>query len=447
MRRSASILTFLLALATPATAQMLPDSTYVEGWTLSNGLEVRLRHVPGAVGVAVAASFRAGRAMDAVGSEGQAELMANLFYTAPTAEHPARTLEDMPRLRPLGWGIQINPRLVVLTEIGTHEQLPGILHELGSRMRGLTIDDARVKATAAALRRQLGERYLQRPELTLHYRLRELGEGVTDAQMLARASGASFDKLTSRDLKSQINRLYAPANAALVLVGDLADFELQRMIESEFGPLPAGIALAEPTDRPMVAASRVTTHPSVTRSTGGLAVFAPALEDSLHPSFFLGMLMMGAWCNDHWGKPDAPLTSRFHYSLYDEPDLVRFYPPLAPGTTSAQSLADEFNVRAEIFSGTSTPMSSLDQFRASLGWILGGPLSPSIRRRAAVEGGPLGTIATTTAMRTLWRGDAFWGQYARRFFTTGIVPSTFHSMICAPENQVVLVLNPTGSGR
>lgn len=447
MRQSALVLLLLLAAVSPSSAQMLPDSTSIGGWRLANGLEVRLRHVPGAVGVAVAAAFRAGRATDPQGREGQADLLAQLFFTSATAEHPARALDDMPALWPLGWGLQINPRLVVLTEIGTREQLPGILHEYGSRMRGVRIDDEALKAARADLRRQFGERHFQRPDLALHYRLRELGEGLTDERLLARASGTAIEKLTPRETLSEIARLYAPANAALVLVGDLDGLEVDRMIESEFAAIPAGTASPEPKGPPLTPASRITTLASVTSSTGGLAVFAPALEDSLHPSFFLGMMVLGAWINDQWGRPPAPFSSRFHYSIYDEPDLVRFYPPLSPGTASAQPLADEFNLRADQFAQTATPMPLLDQFRASAGWILGGPLPPVIRHRAAKEGGPLGTLASTAATRALWKGDAFWGLYASRFFESGYAPSYFVSWIVDPRNQLTLLFNPSASGR
>lgn len=444
MRRSALLLPILLAGAAPAAAQMLPDSTYVDGFRLANGLEVRLRHVPGSVGVAVAAAFRAGRGTDPAGREGQAELLAHLFYTAPTAEHPARTLESMPQLRPLGWGLQINPRLVVAAEIGAPDQLPGILHELGSRMRGVTIEDAALTTARAEMRRQFGERHFQRADLALHYRLRELGEGLTDAQMLARASGAALDKLTAREARQRIAQLYAPANAALVLAGDLDTEHLRRMIEAEFGPIPAGTPAAEPSLPPLSAATRRTTLPSLKTPAAGIAVFAPALEDSLHPAFFLGTLVIGAWFNDQWGKPPAPFSSRFQFSLYDEPELVRFYPPAGE---SPQQMSAEFAQRLDTFHETSTPMAVIDQFRASVGWVLGGPLPPVIRRRAASEGGPLGTLAITTAIRTLWKGDAFWGAYARRFFETPIAPSTFSNWMMDPSRQLVLLFEPPGGSR
>lgn len=443
--RPALTLLLLAASITPAAALDLPDSTSIDRWRLANGLEVRTRHVPGAVGVAVAASFRAGRGTDPAGREGQAEVLAQLFFTAPAGEHPARTLADLPALRPLGWGLQVDPRLATLTEIGSRAQLPGILHELGARMRGVTLDEPALKAARAIVRRQFGESRLQRPELAMHHRLREVAEGITDEQLLAQ--GAALDKLTPREARAMLDKLYVPSNAALVLVGDLEGLEVQRMVESEFGAVPAGVASPEAPALTLTASSRLSTLAAVTKTTAGVGVFAPALEDSLHPAFYLGMMMFGAWCNDHWGKPAPPFTSRFQYAIFEEPELVRFYPPAAPGTASIQPLVDEFNLRVELFAQVSTTRLIMDQFRGNVSWILGGPLTPSILRRAASEGGALGTLATTTAARALFKGDAFWDAYLERFVSTTVAPSTFYALLNDPHHQVVVVFNPPASRR
>lgn len=440
-------LVLLVSSFVPAAAQVLPDSTVMERWRLANGLEVRTRHIPGAVGIAVSTSFRAGRGTDPVGREGQAELLANLFFTAPTAEHAARSLASMAALRPLGWGIQVDSRLVVLTEIGSRAQLPGILHEIGSRMRGVTIEEPALKSSRAELRRQFAEGHFARLDLALHHRLRDLGEGITDEQVLARASGNGIEKLTARDARAQIDRVYVPANAALVLVGDLDGLEVRRMIESEFSGIPAGIAAAEAPERSLTASSRVTTFASISKPAGGLGIIAPALEDSLHPAFYLGMMIFGAWCNDHWGKPAVPLTSRFKYALLEEPEMVRFYPPVVAGSATARALMDEFNLRAELFAQVSIQMAQLDQFRTNASWLIGGPVPPAILRRASSEGGALGTLATSTAVRALWKGDAFWDVYVSRFLSTAIAPGMFYPLLIDPRHQVALVLDPTSSTR
>jgi len=60
----------LAAVAAPAHAGMLADSTVTDAWRLPNGLEVRTRQVPGAVGVAVTLAFRAGSGYEPAGREG-----------------------------------------------------------------------------------------------------------------------------------------------------------------------------------------------------------------------------------------------------------------------------------------------------------------------------------------------------------------------------------------
>ena len=62
--RSTALFLLPLALAAlaaaPARALVLSASTVTDSWKLANGLEVRLRHVPPAAGVAIVVAYRAG---------------------------------------------------------------------------------------------------------------------------------------------------------------------------------------------------------------------------------------------------------------------------------------------------------------------------------------------------------------------------------------------------
>ena len=92
MKRLLPALAFLLALSLPAAAAtapraasrkpspappaapklppgMLPDSTTVRAWRLENGLEVRVRDVPGAASVAIAMAYRAGTSIEPISRE------------------------------------------------------------------------------------------------------------------------------------------------------------------------------------------------------------------------------------------------------------------------------------------------------------------------------------------------------------------------------------------
>lgn len=77
-----------LALAPPGAtaAVVLPDSTFVDGWRLDNGLEVRVRHIPGAAGVVITTAYRSGSLDDPAGREGLAELLSDLQYYSPAGQ-------------------------------------------------------------------------------------------------------------------------------------------------------------------------------------------------------------------------------------------------------------------------------------------------------------------------------------------------------------------------
>ena len=66
----------LLLLAGRAQAALLADSTQSDGWRLGNGLEVRVRHIPRATGVAITVAYRAGSLHEPAGREGLADLLA-----------------------------------------------------------------------------------------------------------------------------------------------------------------------------------------------------------------------------------------------------------------------------------------------------------------------------------------------------------------------------------
>jgi hypothetical protein len=441
MTRALLTLTALL-LAAPAAAQMRADSTVSAQWRLGNGLEVRMRHVPGAAAVAVVLGARHGRAHEPAGREGLAEMLTTLVLTAPAGEVPARSLDAMPELRPLGWGLQVTPQTSACTEIVRTDQVPGVLRELALRLRGVTVTPETMRGVLLRMRRDYGERHFARPELAAHYRLREVGEGVTDEDIVRRASLTQLERLRGDEVQQLLARHWCPANAVLSLAGDLEALDLRAMIEAEFGPLPAGTAQPEARQPALQASQRVTRLQGLAQEAGAVGLFAPALEDSLHPSYYLAMVVFGAWANDHWGKPVAPFRSRFQYSLFDEPDLVRLYPPVGAGTREVQPLLDEFNLRADLFAQTMTPMAILDQARGVTGWLIGGDLPGMLLRHARRDPGTLGTLAGTAAHRALWRGDAFWAEYRRRFETSPLAPGYFYSALVDPRRQIGVLFTP-----
>lgn len=429
-------------LASPLRAETLADSTVRHRFTLANGLEVRTCSIPGAKGVAITLAYRAGTLYEPSGREGLADLLADIEFTAPAGDIPERTTAEMTSLRPLGFGVRTNRRLALLTEIATREQFPGVLRQVATRMRGVQCSEPGLKAALANTRRELGTRYFGAPDLALYYRSSELAHGATDERLLRRASGKGLDGLTSKEVNAQLLKLYVPSNAALALVGDLTGLDLEALVTQEFASIPAGVASAEPVQPPFQAGLRAMAWQGLAQPIGVLAVQAPALTDSLHPSFFLSALITAAGLQRSWGPPAAPLTSRFQYSIFDDPDFARFYPPVAPGTTDPQGMGEEFSFRLDELAAVAVSADQLDRVRSSVSWMFGAPLSRDFLRRAQNESGPLSTLGTSMATRALYLGDEFWDGYRERFETQRYGHSSFYAQMDQPARQFKLLLMP-----
>jgi len=429
----------LVPLHSPSHAETLSDSTESRRFTLANGLEVRTRSIPRARGVAITVAYRAGTLYEPAGREGLSELLAELAFTAPAGETPGRSREELNSIRPIGWAVRTNRRLALLTEVATREQFPGVLRQVAERMRGVKVDDAVLKQAQLDTRRDQGNRYFGAPDLALYYRSGELAHGATDERMMRRASGKGLEGITAKEVTALLQRLYVPANGVLAVVGDLSGVDIETLVKNEFGTIPSGAAASEPASPPFQTGLRAMQWKGLERPIGVLAIQAPALEDSLHPSFFLATLVTAAGLQKSWGGPTPPLSSRFQYSLFDDAELVRFYPPIAPSETDPQGMGEEFSFRLGELAAITVPADQLDRVRSSVAWMLGAPLTNDLRRRTQAETGPLGTLGTSMATRALWRGDAFWDDYLARFQTQRYGHSSFYGQIDQPARQFKLL--------
>ncbi|MFN8587712.1 MAG: hypothetical protein U0704_07890 [Candidatus Eisenbacteria bacterium] len=435
-------LPLLLALPAAVRSAELPDSTTTDAFRLANGLEVRVRRVPGAAGVAMSVAYRAGHAYDPAGREGLAALLAELEFTAPAGDIPERTREEMDGLRPQGWGLQVNDRLAVLTEIATRDRFPGVLHQVAARMRGVQPTAGDLTRALASVRADQGQRRLGRADLALYYRVRDLARGENDEQLLRRATARGLEGLALKDVNALLRRTFVPANACLAIAGDFGDMDLHALVEHEFGGIPAGAAQPEAAVAPLVPGRRSSPFLGLDQPIGTVGVIAPAVEDTLHPAFFLAMIISGPYVTNTLGRPAAPLTSRFQYSLFDEPDLVRFNLSPAAGETKPEVLHEQLSWLMDKLSETQLERGMFEAVRHNVLWLVGGPLPMSVREQMRRQPGSLGTLATGMASRTLWKGDAFWAEYLGRLQTTLRGHNTFAAWLTDPSHQAVLLLTP-----
>lgn len=437
----------LVALALAATAPVahaatLPDSTVREAWRLENGLELRTIHVPGAAGVAITVAYRAGSGYEPAAHEGLSALLAEIQFTSAAGDVPERTREELSSLRPLGWEVRPGTRLVRFTEIATHDQLPGVLQQVAKRMAGVTVTDADVRAALTNVRRDAGARLFGSASDVLYWRPAAMARGWSDERLVRAAGLHGLDRLTARDLTPWLKRWYHAGNASLAVAGDLAGHDLRAIVTSLFGPLAGGPALPDTVQVKLQGAKRTVPWNDLAAPAGAIAVTGPALTDSLHPAFFLSMIITGPAITEAWGPPKPPHTTRFQYSLLDEPELVRFYPPVRTDATDPDLLAGSLYEHLVVVGAQNVMGSILNRVKRSVAWLLGGDLPRELKARMQADAGGLGTLSSGSATRALWMGDSFWAGYLERFDRMLIGHNYFYEWLSAPEHQSTLLLTP-----
>jgi peptidase M16-like protein len=433
----------VLLLAAPAGAQKLrSDSTVADAWRLENGLEVRTLHVPNARGVAVTLAFRAGSGYDPAGREGLSELLAELQFMSAAGDVPERTREEMTSLRPLGWESRPGTRLVRFTEIATQAQLAGVLQQTARRLAGVQVTDADLKAAFASVRRDAGTRLFGEPANVLYWRSALLARGSSDEQLMRQVSLQGLEKLTAKDILPLLKSRFQPGNASLALAGDLSGVDVRALVRALFGKLPGGPAFPDTVQSRLRGGRRVTPWKGIEAPVGVIAVESPALTDSLHPSFYLGMLITGPGIINSWGQPTPPLTSRFQYSIYDEPELVRFYPPVRADATDPDLLAGALAEQLQVVGAQVVEKAILDGVGRGVSWLLGDVIPAEVLNRLRADPSGLGTLSNGFATRALWMGDAFWADYLRRFRTQRLGHSYFYDWMADGRHQATLLLTP-----
>lgn len=400
----------------PAAAQRdLDDGTTAEEWTLGNGLRVVTRHVPGADAVAIVVAYATGRDDDPAGQEGLTALMAEAAFIAPAGIVPARSREELDRLRPLGWNVQVERRRTELAEMAGPQQFPGVLQQVALRMKGPAVSDETVERALRTLKDQQQTVYAGDPGTQLYVRLGQAGAGWSEEAFARWMSGEGLDRVRAKELQARIAEAYVPARAVLSLAGDFEGVNLRAFVEREFGTIPPGTPRADALpDTARGDIARSIPYAGLAGAVGGVGIVAPALQDSLHPSFLLTTLMLGAQAGFVWGKPGPPLRSRFQFSILDDPTVARFYPPIIATTWGPMSLRGQLDALVGQFANLSIELEQARRMAEAVAWLLGGPLPAALQARVQTDHSVLYRIASAAAVRELWGGEAFWARYRQR---------------------------------
>lgn len=429
--------------AAPQTAPqpVLAADTTVRAWTLPNGLMARVLNVPGASTIAITMAYRAGNGIDPADRPGLAGLLSALQFFGPAGEIPARTPVEMASLRPAGWEQQTDAHLSVLTELASREQFPGTLRQVARRAHGVTVDDSTLARMVRQMSRDVAGSIFGAPSKALGERIDAHDRGLTDAKEFERTTGKPFAGLSPAAAESLLHRYYVPANAAIALAGDFKGMNIEALVNNEFGDIPAGASQPDPPTRTIAPGVHTAVLPGLKGSVAVMGITAPALDDSLHPMFYLNALLLGTWWKSRHDADRQQLSTLFDYSVLAQPEQAHFYFDLKPGVTDPRTLPELWNNEMDTFADLMILGEDHVAMASRVAWILGAPLPREVREQAARTPAMLRFVSSSAAARAAWRGDAFWARYRDRVETAHFGSTAFLEWMKDPRNQVMLLLH------
>jgi zinc protease len=228
--------------ASSATAGPMPTSRppRTETFELSNGLRVYFEQDHRLPLVALTMAFSAGGSRETPGAYGFAHLFEHLMFTGTkhidkaqqdTMLYSVGALED-------GW---TNFDMVDYFAIGPSDQLETLLWLESDRMGFLTeaLTPAALEAAKATVLNELNERVGSRAYGRAEQRLFELAFPAPHPYFgFVLGRPADVRSATMAGLIRFFEAYYAPANAVLVVVGDVTPAAVQSLVQRYFGSLP-----------------------------------------------------------------------------------------------------------------------------------------------------------------------------------------------------------------
>ena len=409
-------------------------------WTLANGLRVVTRHLPGAHSAAVTLCYRLGSREDPPEREGRAELAAQAAFTGRCGDVPERTMLELDQLRPGGWSLQVGPHLTELTEACPTALLPGVLHQVCQRLRGVAINDTLVRRCREDVRRRLRDNYDTQPDKTLYFLSGEMASGHSADRAMRYGTGDGLKGITARDVGATLGERLVPANSVVCVVGDLSGLDVRALIDRELGHVPAGKPAPPVAWSHLVPSSARLMRPDLRQPMATVAVIAPALTDTMHPYFTAFTVSMASLLRRTWGNPDPPLTTRFQFSLSTDPELVRFYPPVTSNNLEADRT---FSSMLTQYSDAIVDSASIRIAAENVLWLAGGELPADLFQRALKDPTVIHTLATTLAALEAFGDEAFWTLYRARLARAKTLDlGPFFGLYENPKRRIMLVLRP-----
>ena len=229
------------AIAAPAIAQApkaaeVPPIAYKER-TLSNGLKVFTSHDPTTPNVSVQVWYGVGAKDDPMGRSGFAHLFEHLMFKA-TRDMPAETLD---RLTEDAGGFNnafTADDMTAYYEVVPASHLERLLWAESQRLGALVVDEAIFKYERDVVKEELRQRVLADP-YGRFFRLAIPQASFTTHPYKRPGIGSleELDAATIDDVLAFHQTYYRPDNAALLVVGNFDEAQLNRWIDQYFGPM------------------------------------------------------------------------------------------------------------------------------------------------------------------------------------------------------------------
>jgi zinc protease len=337
-----------LVLAGPATAVTLPTHEF----TLDNGLRVLVREDHRAPVITVMVWYRVGSVDEPPGQTGISHVLEHMMFK--DSEHLAPGEYSRLVSRFGGDHNAFTSRdFTAYYQQYEASRLPLALELEAERMHNLRIEDEEFDRERNVVLEERRQRVEDNPNALAHEKFMAVARPGTGYASPVIGWRRDLKNLTPEMARDWYQRHYHPANAVLVVAGDVTADQVRRQAKRFFADIPAGRAPAGLPDdpRPLPGERRMTLQVPVRVPTLFMGWNLPSLRTLEDPADYYALTMLA-------GVLDGGMSARLETRLVREQRLAA---SASAGYDGIQRGAGFFSISA-----TPTPDTSLDDLEAAL---------------------------------------------------------------------------------
>ena len=341
---------------------------------LENGLNIILRPVPSATGVALLILFDIGEDHDPAGSSGLAHLVEHIYFTAAAGPRRSQDFQEFVSRHPLGWNAQAGSRYTVLATVFPPENIEAELAEAASRLKDLRVTGNDLNREKPRVIAELRNMYAGLPVLAGLNHGREL---VRPSLNGGRKGGKENEvaAIALAQVQDRLSSFYKPANATLVLAGSFVEQKTRLLIGRLFSDIPKGKKPPEISrgEKPLKEADRFLELRLSQPGATPLAFLVFRVAEPQYPLYAAFLLLAARLNNQAWKLGAGSLT--LHFAPLDDPEVLGISAALKPGESGKAAIA---RLREFVRDSMGQPKRAADVFAAKnlFGFFLGFPGFP-----------------------------------------------------------------------